>query len=393
MDLEVQSATPVPAEEEPTTHTSNQVSSQVSLAQMPKQELLRSALKQTESRMEGVSGPQHSLSPLARERWRSDTGLCPSQPHFRLNQILNSKMMDTLCRDHWDEFIYRTTYEIDSHKYEHYQDDLKLLGNKAEELLLQVIVMCTWAYEYYKLTGRMPDPYLLYMLWARSSEYKECAVPTIADVTLFKYWAKCKERWKYLIVLLQFWTDNNALRRIKGSPIWPMLALAKLVKDTANHVLPSGFHISWKHIIERMPWYNFRDYERLLAVVSPRPKECLGQVMLQYHQKVRGMIKTTRRSYAGSARWRPVRPWRWLGARSLQSSEDPHPYKMRASCQYRTTHLMTHQWPSQWLRLRIVYLMVKRTMFVSHPPPKENDVQSTLQALHIGRKSCRPARM
>ena len=40
-DLEVQSATPVPVEDEPTTDTSNWVSSQVSHAQMPEQELLK----------------------------------------------------------------------------------------------------------------------------------------------------------------------------------------------------------------------------------------------------------------------------------------------------------------------------------------------------------------
>ena len=76
------------------------------------------------------------------------------------------KMMEILCRDHRDEFIYRTTYKIDSQKYEHYRDDLKLFGNNSEEILLQVIATCTWAYKYHKLTDQMPDPYLPYMLWA-----------------------------------------------------------------------------------------------------------------------------------------------------------------------------------------------------------------------------------
>ena len=57
-----------------------------------------------------------------------------------------------------------------------------------------------------------------------------------------------------------------------------------------------------------MPWYNFHDYEWLSAVVSPWLKECLEQVMLQYHQKVRGMIKTTQCScptHSHSSRSRP----------------------------------------------------------------------------------------
>ena len=113
---------------------------------------------------------------------------------------------------------------------------------------------------------------------------------TIANLTHFEYRAKCKEWWKYLIVLLQFWTDNNTSVQIKGSPIQPMSALAKLVKDTANCILPSGFHISWKHIIEKMLWYNFQDYQQLLTIVTPHLKQRLEQVMLHYHKKVAQMI-------------------------------------------------------------------------------------------------------
>ena len=113
---------------------------------------------------------------------------------------------------------------------------------------------------------------------------------TIANLTHFEYQAKCKERWKYLIVLLQFWMDNNTSVQIKGSPIRPMSALAKLVKDTANCILPLGFHISWKHIVKKMLWYNFQDYQRLLTIVTLHPKQCLEQVMLHYHKKLAQMI-------------------------------------------------------------------------------------------------------
>ena len=44
--------------------------------------------------------------------------------------------METLCRDHRDEYIYRITYEVDLRKYEHYHDDLKVFGNNAKEILL-----------------------------------------------------------------------------------------------------------------------------------------------------------------------------------------------------------------------------------------------------------------
>ena len=90
--------------------------------------------------------------------------------------------------------------------------------------------------------------------------------------------------------------DNNATVRIRGSPIRLMLALAKLIKDTTNCLLPSGFQILWKHIVEKMLWYNFEDYQRLSTIVTPRPKQCLEEVMLHYHKKVGQMLKDQRRS-------------------------------------------------------------------------------------------------
>ena len=154
--------------------------------------------------MECISDPQRSLSPLARERQRSDISLCPRRPHFWLKQILSAKTMETLCWDHRDEFIYWTTYEIHLRKYEHYHDELKGFGNNAKEILLQIVATCTWAQEYHELTECTPDLYLWYMLWSRLSQFDEWEVPTMEDLTHFEYRAQCRERLKYLIVLLQF---------------------------------------------------------------------------------------------------------------------------------------------------------------------------------------------
>ena len=136
---------------------------------MPEQSLLHSVLQKTEAKMEGVSHPWGSLSPLAQERQRSDMGLCLQKPHFHLNQILDARMMEVLYLNHRDQFIYQTMYEIDVQKYDNYRDDLKVFSNNAEEILLQVVATCTWAHEYHKKTERTPDPYLPYMLWSLSS--------------------------------------------------------------------------------------------------------------------------------------------------------------------------------------------------------------------------------
>ena len=69
-DLEARATTPAPTGNKPLPCTRNRLSSQVFCIQMPEQDLLHLALQQTEAKMEGISGPQRSLSPLAREQQR-----------------------------------------------------------------------------------------------------------------------------------------------------------------------------------------------------------------------------------------------------------------------------------------------------------------------------------
>ena len=82
---------------------------------------------------------------------------------------------------------------------------------------------------------------------------------------------------------------------IRGGPVRPMSELAKLVKDTANYVLLSGFWISWKHIVQQMPWYCYYDYCRMLAVTPRRDKNCLEETMMQHHNKTEKILWEQRR--------------------------------------------------------------------------------------------------
>ena len=79
-DLSAQSAMPIPTTAAFMPQSGYCVSSQVTCPQMPEQSLLHSMLQKTEARMEGIGGQERSLSPLAQERRRSDTGLCPERP-------------------------------------------------------------------------------------------------------------------------------------------------------------------------------------------------------------------------------------------------------------------------------------------------------------------------
>ena len=58
--------------------------------------------------------------------------------------------------------------------------------------------------------------------------------------------------------------------------MWPISPLANVVKETANLILPEGFHIRWKNAVEDTPWYHHRDFAKLLPA-SPDPVNRLAE--------------------------------------------------------------------------------------------------------------------
>ena len=154
--------------------------------------------------------------------------------------------METLCVENRDEYIYRMTYEVNMDRYAHFTEDLKVLGSNAEEMICQVIATCVWAYEYHHLTGRIEGLYLSYLLWSPMPRVEGWRMPTIQSGHCNDYRAEVKRSWRYLVVLLQFWMDNNATIRIRGGPVRPISPLANVVKEMANLILPGGF----PHLLE-----------------------------------------------------------------------------------------------------------------------------------------------
>ena len=212
--------------------------------------------------------------------------------------------METLCVENRDEYIYQMTYEVNMDRYAHFTEDLKVLGSNTKEMIRQVIATCVWAYEYHHLTGQIESPYLPYLLWSPTPRVEGWRTPTIRPGHCNDYHAEVKRSWRYLVVLLQFWMDNNATIRIRGGPVWPISPLANVVKETANLILPEGFHIYWKNVVEDTPWYCHRDYASLIAV-SPAPVNKLEKAMKLYHEKTTEKLAKNR---ANRQKWLPHSP-------------------------------------------------------------------------------------
>ena len=192
---------------QPTTATPT-MSSVIQMAKMPAQDLMHAHLNDMEQRIPGISG--EAAPPSSRNRRRSDTGLRPQRPRYPMTQRLRLKQMEMLCAENRDEYIYRMTYKVNMDRYAHFTEDLKVLGSNAKEMIWQVIATCVWAYEYHQLTRQIEGPYLPYLLWSPMPRVEGCRTPTICPGQCDDYRLDVRRSWLYLVVLLQFWMDNNA---------------------------------------------------------------------------------------------------------------------------------------------------------------------------------------
>ena len=71
---------------------------------------------------------------------------------------------------------------------------------------------------------------------------------------------RCQESWKWLVTVLQFWTDEATVAdgAMYGGRVRPASALAEYLMNTVNPGREPGFKISWEDIITRMPWMSKR---------------------------------------------------------------------------------------------------------------------------------------
>ena len=70
----------------------------------------------------------------------------------------------------------------------------------------------------------------------------------------------CRESWKWLVTVLQFWTDEATVAdgAVYRGRVLPASALAQYVMDTVNPGLEPGSKVSWEDVITRTPWLTKR---------------------------------------------------------------------------------------------------------------------------------------
>ena len=71
---------------------------------------------------------------------------------------------------------------------------------------------------------------------------------------------KCREAWRWLVSVLQFWEDkaSSTNGKVYGGHECPVSALAEYVLNTINLGLDPGSKVSWDDVVTQTPWLSKR---------------------------------------------------------------------------------------------------------------------------------------
>ena len=119
-----------------------------------------------------------------------------------------------------------------------YPDEVKSLryfGRNARDFAMGIVAIVDWGRRYLDKGLRYP-------------------IPTIPP------YQRSRESWKWIVTVLQFWTDEATVAdgTVYGGRVCPASALVEYVMDTVNPGLEPGSKVSWEDVIIRTPWMSKR---------------------------------------------------------------------------------------------------------------------------------------
>ena len=149
-----------------------------------------------------------------------------------------------------------------------YPDEVKSLryfGRNARDFAMGIVAIADWGQRYLDKGLRCPiptiPPYLFTPLpEARQSGAQVPVRPSQLGTPGGDVRQRCRESWKWLVTVLQFWTEeaNVADGAVYGGRVCPPSALAQYVMDSVNPGLEPGSRVSWEDIITWTPWLTKR---------------------------------------------------------------------------------------------------------------------------------------
>ena len=149
-----------------------------------------------------------------------------------------------------------------------YLDEVKSLryfGRNACDFAMGIVAIADWGRRYLDKGLKYPistiPPYLFTPLPESCQSGAQVPVkPSQLGGPGGHVRQRCRESWKWLVTVLQFWTDEATVAdgAMYGGRVRPASALAQYVMDTVNPGLEPGSKVSWEDVITRTPWLTKR---------------------------------------------------------------------------------------------------------------------------------------
>ena len=192
----------------------------------------------------------------------------PKQPSETQDKDSGKKKEDSekkVLQDKPHRWIEACVKRLDPGGYPEEVQSLRYFRRNARDFAMGIIAIADWGRRYLDKSLRYPiptfPPYLFTPLpESRQSGAQVPVKPSQLGGPGGDVCHHCWESWKWLVTVLQFWTDEatDADGAVYRGRVRPASALAEYVMNTVNPGLEPGSKVSWKDVITRTPWMSKR---------------------------------------------------------------------------------------------------------------------------------------
>ena len=190
----------------------------------------------------------------------------PKQPSETQDKDSGKKKEDSekkVLQDKPHRWIEAHVKRLDPGGYPEEVQSLRYFGRNACDFAMGIIAIADWGQRYLDKGLRYPiltfPPYLFMPLPESCQSGAQVPVkPSQLGGPRGDVRHHCRESWKWLVTVLQFWTDEATVTdsAMYGGRVRPASALAEYVINTVNPGLEPGSKVSWEDVISRMPWIS-----------------------------------------------------------------------------------------------------------------------------------------
>ena len=154
---------------------------------------------------------------------------------------------------------------LDPGGYPEEVQSLRYFGRNARDFAMGIIAIADWGRRYLDKGLRYPIPTFPPYLFTPLPESRQAGAQVPVKPSQLggpggDVHNHCRESWKWLVTVLQFWTDEATVAdgTVYRGRVCLASALAEYVMNTVNPGLEPGSKVSWEDVITRMPWMSKR---------------------------------------------------------------------------------------------------------------------------------------